>query len=107
MQFSEVKKEISRIAQIEDSKETQIEVRDLDFRLNKEPKIKVVKRGSYYYFYRVEYYFDSSVHHGREDIKESLGHLSVEVYEENKERIDLMGYKELKEYLKKKEVGGI
>jgi len=105
MKFSKVKKEISRIAKIESPEDVKGEVIWLDTKLNKEPKIKIIKRGNYYYFYRIEYFWNSEVQHGREDIKEALGQIHVDDYKKDEEQIERFSYEELIEYLNKDKGG--
>jgi len=98
LKFAEVKKEISKIAAIENSDLCQEEIKKLDRKLHA-AKIKKVKRGNYYYFYEIEYYFDKIVQHSRERVIENLGRIETSDYDRDKSKIDRMKKSELKNYL--------
>lgn len=98
LKFNEVKDEISRIAAIKDPEVCQEEIKKLDGRLSA-PKLKKVKRGNYYYFYEIEYYYDKTAQHSRERVIKNLGRIEVSDYKKNKAKIPRMKKLELREYL--------
>jgi len=98
MKFNEVKDEISRIAAIEDPEICQDELKKLNKKLGA-AKIKKVKQGDYYYFYEIEYYYDSEAQHSRERILEKLGRIKISEYKKNKGTITRMKKGEVKNYL--------
>jgi len=101
LKFNEVKDEISRIAAIVNPEICQDELKKLDKKLSA-AKIKKVKQGDYYYFYEIEYYYDTQAQHSRERILRKIGQLPGDQYKKNKNKIDKMTKKELKKFLKNK-----
>ncbi|HEC92887.1 MAG TPA: hypothetical protein ENI51_07865 [Candidatus Atribacteria bacterium] len=109
MKIDDIKKEIKRILDIA---ETDIiaaidELKKLYENLG--IKIKKTRKGNYYYFYLIRYYYDKEKRHSREKIIEQLGMIDVERYELNKDvieklRKDVM-VKELKALLKQLDPG--
>lgn len=100
MKFPEIKKEIHRIAQINDPQKALEEIRNLDYEIFSKPKIKSrTKRGNYYYFYEILKYNSK----GREILGPSVGRMSILEYEKNHEVIEKLrkegNIPELKKYL--------
>ncbi|MHA1414179.1 MAG: hypothetical protein ACTSO4_16370 [Promethearchaeota archaeon] len=100
MKFQEVKKEIHRIAKIEDPSKAQDEIKLLDYHLHKRPKIKTpIKRGRYYYFYIIEKYDKK----GYEKLGPKIGRMLTDNFEKNKSTIEKLRkegkIEELKKYL--------
>jgi hypothetical protein len=100
LKFDEIKAEISRIAEIKDPELCKDEVQALNSKLNI-PKLKKVKSGGYYYFYEVEYYYDTDAQHSRERVIEKLGRIEIEDYKKRSPLIDKMKKQGLKNFLEK------
>jgi len=98
LKFNEVKREISRIAAIEDPDVCQDEIKKLNKKLGA-AKIKKVKQGDYYYFYEIEYYYDSEAQHSRERVLEKLGRIEISEYKKSRALITMMKKSELKNFL--------
>jgi len=102
LKFKEVKSEITRIAKIEDPNVCQKEVRNLDKILNA-PKVRKIKRSTYYDLYTVIVYYDKVKARGSETPDKKLGKISFEEYEKKKTIIDDLikkgNIEELKKYL--------
>lgn len=97
MRIKKIINEIDRIAKIEDAKETQDEVRDLDKQI-KAPKIKFMIRGNYSYCYTYKIEYRSDVGRSREKLLESIGRIPKDIYLKNEKQIKAMSYDDLKNY---------
>jgi tRNA nucleotidyltransferase/poly(A) polymerase len=89
MKFEDAKKEISKIARLENGNEALHQVRNLDERINR-PKIQKRLQGNYLYFYIVQIEYRSEVKHTREKIVGTLGRIEKQKYLENKKIIDAL-----------------
>ncbi len=99
MKFQEIKKEIHRIAKIQDPQKALDEIRKLDYELFEKPKIKKpTKRGRFYYFYSVKGYDNK----GKEIMGPSIGKMLIEDYEIKKEIIEQLRLEGNIQELKKK-----
>ena len=94
MRLKEIKAEIHRIANLNDSQKALEEIKEWDKQVSK-PKVGARKRGNYYYFYEVEIYYNPEVKAKRERVIGKLGRIQIDDYEKNKDKIKKMGKEEL------------
>jgi len=98
MRIDELHLKISEIAKIQDPEKVKNAIIELNKKLN-EPKIKIVSRGNWTYFYIYTLEYDSTFKRTRETNLENIGKLAKKHYEVNKEKINNLRFKELKKYL--------
>ena len=98
MSLKDIKNRILRIAKIKDPLKCQQELIVFAKELKK-PRIEPRTRGNYTYFYEMEIFYDPVVKAGREKIKENIGRIKKEEYQENPNKFKTMSKSELKKYL--------
>ena len=87
MKFTKLKQEIKRISNIKDPEKAQNAIRALNHKINA-PKIKHVKRGHKIFFYEYEYFYDKEKKRTADRTIQSLGGITLEKYENNKQEIE-------------------
>ena len=98
MNLKEIKNTILRIAKIKDPLKCQRELLLLAEVL-KRPRIETRTRGNYTYFYEMEIFYNPEVKGKRERIKENIGRIKKEEYQENPDKFKTMSKSELKKSL--------
>ena len=98
MSLKDIKNRILRISKIKDPLKCQQEVIVFAEELRR-PRIETRTRGNYTYFYEMEIFYDPVVKAGREKVKENIGRIKKEEYQENPNKFKSMSKSELKKYL--------
>lgn len=98
MRIDEIYSKISKIAKIEDPEKVKVAVIELEKEM-KEPKIKIVSRGNWTYFYTYIIEYDPNFKRTRETNLKNIGKLGKKHYEANKDKINNLRFEELKKYL--------
>ena len=98
MSLKDIKNRILRISKIKDPLKCQQEVIVFAEELRR-PRIETRTRGNYTYFYEMEIFYDPVVKAGREKVKENIGRIKKEVYQENPDKFKTMSKSELKKIL--------
>jgi len=98
LKFETVKREISRIAELEDATKSQEEVRSLDKKL-KAPKLQWRIKGNYAYCYVMRAKYDRNMKQTRWIRVKNLGKMDKVKYLTHKESIRQMKFEDLKKKL--------
>ncbi len=98
MSLKSIKNRILRIAKIKDAVKCQQELKVFAKELKK-PRIETRTSGNYTYFYETILFYNPEVKAKREKIKENIGRIKKEEYQENPEKFKTMSKSELKKYL--------
>jgi hypothetical protein len=94
--YKNLKREINRISKINDLTKCKKEIVKLNEKLN-EKKVKITKSGNYYYCYLSINYYDKEKCRSVETIipNSRFGRIPAYIYENNKDIIKKLNYKEL------------
>ena len=98
MSLKEIKNRIYKISKIKDALKCQqaLIVFAKELRM---PRIETRTRGHYTYFYEMEIFYNPEVKDKRERVKENIGRIKKEEYQENPDKFKSMSKSELKKYL--------
>ena len=98
MSLKEIKNRIYEISKIKDALKCQQELIVFAKEL-KNPRIEPRTSGNYIYFYEMEIFYNPEVKGKRERVKENIGRIKKEEYQENPDKFKSMSKSELKKYL--------